>query len=85
MGPNGSGKSTLAHVLAGKASYEVTEGQVLLDGETCLRSNLTSAPPGELFLAFDIRSKFRASPLSPFCVPPSSSARRGSGLLVPDS
>ena len=32
MGPNGSGKSTLAHVLAGKAGYEVTSGQVLLDG-----------------------------------------------------
>ena len=33
MGPNGSGKSTLAHVLAGKEDYEVTEGQILLDGE----------------------------------------------------
>ena len=28
MGPNGSGKSTLAHVLAGKADYEVTGGEV---------------------------------------------------------
>ena len=34
MGPNGSGKSTLAHVLAGKAEYEVTEGEVLLDGQS---------------------------------------------------
>ncbi|MGZ8395972.1 MAG: ATP-binding cassette domain-containing protein, partial [Rhodoplanes sp.] len=30
MGPNGSGKSTLAHVLAGKADYDVTGGEVLL-------------------------------------------------------
>jgi Fe-S cluster assembly ATP-binding protein len=52
MGPNGSGKSTLAHVLAGKDAYEVTEGQVLLDGE-----DLLALPPDEraakgLFLAF---------------------------------
>jgi Fe-S cluster assembly ATP-binding protein len=52
MGPNGSGKSTLAYVLAGKPGYEVTEGQVLLDGE-----NILAMPPDEraakgVFLAF---------------------------------
>jgi Fe-S cluster assembly ATP-binding protein len=52
MGPNGSGKSTLAHVLAGKADYVVTQGEVLLDGEDIL-----ALPPEEraakgLFLAF---------------------------------
>jgi Fe-S cluster assembly ATP-binding protein len=29
MGPNGSGKSTLAQVLAGRESYEITEGEIL--------------------------------------------------------
>lgn len=33
MGPNGSGKSTLASVIAGKEEFEVTEGQVILEGE----------------------------------------------------
>jgi len=33
MGPNGSGKSTLASVIAGKEEYEVTEGNILLQGE----------------------------------------------------
>ena len=33
MGPNGSGKSTLASVIAGKEEYEVTEGEILLEGE----------------------------------------------------
>lgn len=33
MGPNGSGKSTLASVIAGKEEFEVTEGNVVLDGE----------------------------------------------------
>ncbi|MBT8312329.1 MAG: Fe-S cluster assembly ATPase SufC [Flavobacteriaceae bacterium] len=33
MGPNGSGKSTLAGVIAGKEDFEVTEGQILFEGE----------------------------------------------------
>ncbi|WP_298546973.1 Fe-S cluster assembly ATPase SufC [uncultured Aquimarina sp.] len=33
MGPNGAGKSTLASIVAGKEEYEVTEGNILLDGE----------------------------------------------------
>ena len=33
MGPNGSGKSTLAYVLAGKAGYEPTAGEVLFNGK----------------------------------------------------
>src|SRR5690606_4338534 len=32
MGRNGSGKSTLSYVLAGKDGYEITDGQILLDG-----------------------------------------------------
>src|SRR4029078_13538996 len=52
MGPNGSGKSTLAHVLAGKPGYEVTQGEVLLDGEDLLAFS-PDAPAAEgLFLAF---------------------------------
>jgi len=33
MGPNGSGKSTLSSVIAGNETYEVTEGQIILEGE----------------------------------------------------
>ena len=32
MGPNGSGKSTLANVIAGRETYEVTEGSISLEG-----------------------------------------------------
>ena len=32
MGPNGSGKSTLSYALMGHQSYEITEGQILVDG-----------------------------------------------------
>ncbi len=52
MGPNGSGKSTLAYVLAGKADYEVTEGDVLLDGRSILDMAPDERAAKGLFLAF---------------------------------
>jgi Fe-S cluster assembly ATP-binding protein len=52
MGPNGSGKSTLAYVLAGKENYEVTEGEVLLDGESILAMSADERASKGLFLAF---------------------------------
>src|ERR1044072_1618486 len=52
MGPNGSGKSTLAYVLAGKADYEVTDGEVLLDGENVLEMAPEERAAKGLFLAF---------------------------------
>ena len=52
MGPNGSGKSTLAHVLAGKAHYVVTQGEVLLDGEDILALAPDERAAKGLFLAF---------------------------------
>ena len=33
MGPNGAGKSTLSSVIAGKEDYEVTDGEILFEGE----------------------------------------------------
>ncbi len=52
MGPNGSGKSTLAYVLAGKDDYEVTEGDILLDGESVLEMSPDERAAKGLFLAF---------------------------------
>lgn len=52
MGPNGSGKSTLSHVLAGKPGYEVTEGEVLLEGEDVLEMDPDERAAKGLFLAF---------------------------------
>jgi Fe-S cluster assembly ATP-binding protein len=52
MGPNGSGKSTLAHVLAGKDDYEVTDGQVLFDGEDVLAMDPDERAAKGIFLAF---------------------------------
>ncbi len=52
MGPNGSGKSTLAYILAGKDGYEVTEGQVLFDGEDLLALEPEERAQKGVFLAF---------------------------------
>src|ERR1700760_2807813 len=52
MGPNGAGKSTLAKVIAGHPAYEITEGELLLNGQ-----NLIELEPNErahlgLFMSF---------------------------------
>jgi len=51
MGPNGSGKSTLAYSIAGHPKYEVTSGQVLLDGEDVLSMSVDERARAGLFLA----------------------------------
>jgi Fe-S cluster assembly ATP-binding protein len=52
MGPNGSGKSTLAYVLAGKPGYNVTQGQVRLNGEDLLVMDPDERAAKGVFLAF---------------------------------
>ena len=52
MGPNGSGKSTLAYVLAGREDYEVTEGDILWNGESVLEMEPDERAAKGVFLAF---------------------------------
>lgn len=52
MGPNGSGKSTLAYVLAGRDGYEVTDGDILWDGESILGMEADERAAKGIFLAF---------------------------------
>jgi len=52
MGRNGSGKSTLSYVLAGKEDYEVTEGEILLNGESILDMEPAERATAGIFLAF---------------------------------
>jgi Fe-S cluster assembly ATP-binding protein len=51
MGPNGSGKSTLAYSVAGHPKYEITEGEILLDGENVLEMKVDERAKAGLFLA----------------------------------
>ena len=52
MGPNGSGKSTLAQVLAGRDSYEVTEGEILFEGKDLLELEPEERACEGIFMAF---------------------------------
>jgi Fe-S cluster assembly ATP-binding protein len=52
MGPNGSGKSTLAYAIAGHPAYEITEGQILLDGDDVTELEADERAQRGLFLAF---------------------------------
>ncbi|HEU5394071.1 MAG TPA: ATP-binding cassette domain-containing protein, partial [Candidatus Methylomirabilis sp.] len=52
MGPNGSGKSTLAQVLAGRETYEVTEGEVLYEGKNLLEMAPEDRAREGVFMAF---------------------------------
>jgi len=52
MGPNGSGKSTLSHVLAGRETYVVSEGEVLYQGRNLLEMSPEERACEGIFLAF---------------------------------
>jgi Fe-S cluster assembly ATP-binding protein len=57
MGPNGTGKSTLAKVVAGHPDYNVTGGDVLLDGKSILEMEADERARAGLFLAFQYPSE----------------------------
>ncbi len=57
MGPNGTGKSTLAKALAAHPDYEITSGEVLLDGENVLEMEVDERARAGLFMAFQYPSE----------------------------
>jgi Fe-S cluster assembly ATP-binding protein len=52
MGPNGTGKSTLSYVISGREGYDVTQGEVLLNGENILGLAPHERAAKGVFLAF---------------------------------
>ena len=57
MGPNGTGKSTLSSAIMGHPSYEVTQGEVLLDGVNILELDVDERAKAGLFLAMQYPSE----------------------------
>lgn len=57
MGPNGTGKSTLSSAIMGHPKYEVTKGEVLLDGENVLEMEVDERAQAGLFLAMQYPSE----------------------------
>ena len=66
MGPNGSGKSTLAYAVAGHPNYEVTDGQILLDGEDVLEMEVDERARAGLFLAMQYPTEVTGVSMSNF-------------------
>ncbi len=52
MGPNGAGKSTLSSIIAGKEDYEVTEGEIIFDGENIIEDAPEERAHKGIFLSF---------------------------------
>lgn len=78
MGPNGTGKSTLASTLMGHPKYEVTEGEVLINGEDLLDMAVDERARAGLFLAMQYPSEISGVTNSDF-LRSAINARRGEG------
>ncbi|MCP3032809.1 Fe-S cluster assembly ATPase SufC [Halobacillus sp. A1] len=78
MGPNGTGKSTLASAVMGHPKYEVTQGQVFLDGENVLEMEVDERAQAGLFLAMQYPSEISGVTNSDF-LRSSINARREEG------
>ena len=66
MGPNGSGKSTLANVLMGNPKYEVTKGEIILDGEDITELSADERAKKGLFLSFQYPSEITGVTMTNF-------------------
>jgi len=80
MGPNGSGKSTLASVLAGKEEYEVSEGEVLFNGQDLLELEPEERAWAGLFLAFQYPIEIPGVSISNFIKTAMNEQRKNAGL-----
>lgn len=66
MGPNGSGKSTLANAIMGHPKYEITSGQILLDGESITEMKVSDRAKKGLFLSMQHPSQVEGVTVSNF-------------------
>ncbi len=66
MGPNGTGKSTLAQAIMGHPRYEVTKGEVILDGEDVLEMEVDERAQAGLFLGMQYPSEISGVTTSDF-------------------
>ncbi len=79
MGPNGTGKSTLSNVIAGRDGYDVTSGEVLLDGQNLLEMAADARARAGVFLAFQYPVEIPGVSTSAFLKTAINAKRRGEG------
>ena len=80
MGPNGSGKSTLASVIAGKEDYEVTEGNIILEGEDIEEFSAEERAHKGIFLSFQYPVEIPGVSVTNFMKTAINSTRKAKGL-----
>ena len=81
MGPNGAGKSTLAGALLGHPAYQVTQGQILLNGEDVTHWATDVRAKAGLFLAFQYPETIEGVSVSSF-LRQAMAARKGTEVSV---
>jgi Fe-S cluster assembly ATP-binding protein len=79
MGPNGTGKSTLSNVIAGRAGYDVTQGEVLLDGQDVFAMAADERARAGIFLAFQYPVEIPGVSTSSFLKTAINAKRRAEG------
>ena len=87
MGPNGSGKSTLSYILAGREDYEVTEGEILYNGESILEMDPAERAAAGIFLAFQYPMEIPGVAMMEFLKVAMNSQRKARGeepLKIPE-
>ncbi len=79
MGPNGSGKSTLSYVLAGREGYEVTGGDITLNGESLIDMAPEDRAAKGVFLAFQYPVEIPGVQMTTFLKTALNSVRKARG------
>ncbi|MCM4150159.1 Fe-S cluster assembly ATPase SufC [Arenibacter sp. N53] len=80
MGPNGSGKSTLAAVIAGKEEFEITEGEVYLEGENLDETSPEDRAHKGIFLSFQYPVEIPGVSVTNFMKTAINESRKAKGL-----
>ncbi len=80
MGPNGSGKSTLSSVIAGKEEYEVTNGDIYLNGESILEMDPEERAHEGVFLSFQYPVEIPGVSVTNFIKTAINQTRKAKGL-----
>ncbi|RSK41741.1 Fe-S cluster assembly ATPase SufC [Mangrovimonas spongiae] len=80
MGPNGSGKSTLASVIAGKEEYEVTEGEIIFEGEDINELDAEERAHKGVFLSFQYPVEIPGVSVTNFMKTAINETRKAKGL-----
>ena len=79
MGPNGSGKSTLAYILTGREGYEVTQGEILFEGQDLLEMEPEERAVAGVFLAFQYPVEIPGVPNTTFLKEAANAVRKARG------